>query len=239
MKSYDQQCLAIYIIFHSWYPFYFDRISRECICPGGRLNIKMPSYQYRDSHVKDKTVSPTVLSLTWESPYLGKTVFILRRGPGSPETHFGNETNTHNPAGFDRISGVFVETTNKSMLQFWSNTIVHGEVKKYLPINFFSHGICKTTAITVRMAKLHPENVGNNRCCFLCFAPNLSMMIVIMKKFTEVLSEPILRYDWNLDHKEECKIDINTQSVARYSANSSPFRPLSSDQWNISLSNHW
>ena len=49
--------------------------------PGGRLNIKMSSYQYRDSHVKDKTVSPTVLSLTWESPYLGKTVFILRRGP--------------------------------------------------------------------------------------------------------------------------------------------------------------
>ena len=43
----------------------------------------MSSYQYRDSHVKDKTVSPTVLSLTWESPYLGKTVFILRRGPGS------------------------------------------------------------------------------------------------------------------------------------------------------------
>ena len=43
----------------------------------GRLNIKMPSYQYR----KDKTVSPTVLSLTWESPYLGKTVFILRQGP--------------------------------------------------------------------------------------------------------------------------------------------------------------
>ena len=66
----------------------------------------MPSNQYRDSHVKDKTVgvnigsgngllpdgtkpfpeqmlSPTVLSLTWESPYLGKTVFILRRGPGA------------------------------------------------------------------------------------------------------------------------------------------------------------
>ena len=41
----------------------------------------MSSYQYSDSHVKDKTVSPTVLSLTWESPYLGKTVFILRRGP--------------------------------------------------------------------------------------------------------------------------------------------------------------
>ena len=46
---------------------------------GGCLNIKMYSYQYRDSHVKDKTVSPTILSLTWESPYLVKTVFILRR----------------------------------------------------------------------------------------------------------------------------------------------------------------
>ena len=49
--------------------------------PGGCHNIKMPSYQHRDSHVKDKTVSTTVLSLTWESPYLGKRVYILRRGP--------------------------------------------------------------------------------------------------------------------------------------------------------------
>ena len=38
----------------------------------------MPSYQQRDSHVKDKTV----LTLTWESPYLGETIFILLRGPG-------------------------------------------------------------------------------------------------------------------------------------------------------------
>ena len=48
--------------------------------PGDRLNIEMLSYRCRDSNVKDKTVSPTVLSLTWESPYLGKTVFIMRRG---------------------------------------------------------------------------------------------------------------------------------------------------------------
>ena len=26
----------------------------------------------------------TVLSLTWESPYLGKTVFVLKRGPAIP-----------------------------------------------------------------------------------------------------------------------------------------------------------
>ena len=48
----------------------------------GPSQYKDVVYQYRDSHVKDKTVSPTVLSLTWESPYLEKTVFILRRGPG-------------------------------------------------------------------------------------------------------------------------------------------------------------
>ena len=48
--------------------------------PGGRLNIKMSSYQYRDPHVKEKTISRP-LFLTWESPYLGKTVLILRRGP--------------------------------------------------------------------------------------------------------------------------------------------------------------
>ena len=41
-------------------------------CKKCRLNITIPSYQYRDSHVKDKTVLPTVLSLTWESSYQGR-----------------------------------------------------------------------------------------------------------------------------------------------------------------------
>ena len=50
--------------------------------PGGRLNIKS-SYQYRNPHVKGKTVlRPSYVwhgnPHTWE-----KTVFILRRGPGS------------------------------------------------------------------------------------------------------------------------------------------------------------
>ena len=40
---------------------------------GGCLNIKMSSYQYKDPYVKDKTSLTTVLSLTWESPYLGMT----------------------------------------------------------------------------------------------------------------------------------------------------------------------
>ena len=49
---------------------------------GGGLNIKASSYQYRDSQVKDNAVLPTILSLTWVSPYLGKITFILRQGPG-------------------------------------------------------------------------------------------------------------------------------------------------------------
>ena len=68
----------------------------KCICPpgsrgeggGGRLNIKILSYQYKDSHVKDKTVSSTVLSLTRESPYQGKTIFVLRQGPGVNKSAF-------------------------------------------------------------------------------------------------------------------------------------------------------
>ena len=47
----------------------------------GRLNIKMLSYQYRDSHVKDKTVSPTVLSLTWDIPIPGKDGLYIETGP--------------------------------------------------------------------------------------------------------------------------------------------------------------
>ena len=41
----------------------------------GRLNVRMPSYQYNDHYVKDRTVLPTVLSLTRESPgkYLANT----------------------------------------------------------------------------------------------------------------------------------------------------------------------
>ena len=52
--------------------------------PGGRLNIKMPSYQYRDFHVKDKTVSPTILSLTWESPYTWERRLYIETGPSFP-----------------------------------------------------------------------------------------------------------------------------------------------------------
>ena len=55
--------------------------------PGGHLNIKM-SYQYRNPHVKDQTV--TVLFLTWESTYLGKMVFILQRG-SDPDQHFSDK----------------------------------------------------------------------------------------------------------------------------------------------------
>ena len=47
----------------------------------GRLNVKMPSYQYTDPHVKDKTVSRKS-HLQTGKPIPGKTVFILRPSPG-------------------------------------------------------------------------------------------------------------------------------------------------------------
>ena len=50
--------------------------------PGPHLNIKTVFSRYGDSHVKDKTVGETVLSLTWESLYWLDDIFILRRPPG-------------------------------------------------------------------------------------------------------------------------------------------------------------
>ena len=41
----------------------------ELLRPGPCLNIKTVFPKYGDSHVKDKTVGETVLSLTWESLY--------------------------------------------------------------------------------------------------------------------------------------------------------------------------
>ena len=49
--------------------------------PGGRLNIKMSSYQYRDPRVKDKVVSRRLI-FDMGIPCLGKTVFILSQCPG-------------------------------------------------------------------------------------------------------------------------------------------------------------
>ena len=75
-------CSKIYLLIICFEYYVVDQMTLIKLDAGGHLNIKMPSYQYRDSHVKDKMVSPTVLSLTWESPNLGKTVFILKRGLG-------------------------------------------------------------------------------------------------------------------------------------------------------------
>ena len=48
---------------------YQIRVNSNGISPGPRLNIKTVFPRYGDSHVKDKTVGETVLSLTWESLY--------------------------------------------------------------------------------------------------------------------------------------------------------------------------
>ena len=66
---------------------------------GGLLNIKMSSYQYRNPHVKDKTVSA----------YLGKAVFILRRDPDV----LGNMT-ANTPVQYENVSAT---PTKKSWIQ--------------------------------------------------------------------------------------------------------------------------
>ena len=69
---------AFSIISLSWDDTNSWNLSSQRTMTKGCLNTNMQSYQYGDSNVKDKTVSPTILSLTWETPYLGNMVFILR-----------------------------------------------------------------------------------------------------------------------------------------------------------------
>ena len=64
-------------IFPDWLCQYHD-----CWWPGPRLNINTVFPQCGDSHVKDKTVGETVLSLTWVSLYWYDSIFIWRSPPG-------------------------------------------------------------------------------------------------------------------------------------------------------------
>ena len=49
------------------------------VATGVNLNIKIPSYQYRKSHYKDKTVGRFIFIM--ENSYTEQTETILRRGP--------------------------------------------------------------------------------------------------------------------------------------------------------------
>ena len=53
-----------------WPEVHYPRTYCAIIINQGVVSIRMSSYQYRDSHVGVKTVSPTVSSLTWKTPYL-------------------------------------------------------------------------------------------------------------------------------------------------------------------------
>ena len=65
--------------------------------PGGRLNKKDGLTRYGDC------VLTAVLSLTWKSPYVDKTVFILRRGPGHQQEYCSGLAST-----FHDLHGRFV-----------------------------------------------------------------------------------------------------------------------------------
>ena len=49
-----------------------------------KLNIKMSSYQYRDPHVKDKTVSRDRLIFNMGIPIPGKDGLFIETGPRGP-----------------------------------------------------------------------------------------------------------------------------------------------------------
>ena len=51
--------------------------------PAARLIIQMSSYQYRESHFKDKTVSRQSYRHNGNSYHTGKAVFIIKTGPVS------------------------------------------------------------------------------------------------------------------------------------------------------------
>ena len=110
----------------------------------------MPSYQYRDPHVKDKTVSPTIFSLTWESPYLGKTVFILRRGPGN---HMHVKISTH------RFSLNKLEKLQERVLRF----VFHDATFPYDTLlewgNFLSLSVYRVRCLAIEVFKcVHGNN---------------------------------------------------------------------------------
>ena len=60
---------------------FMDNQTPQTETSGPRLNIKTVLSTYGDFHVKDKTAVKDVLSLTWESPYLVRPSFLLRRPP--------------------------------------------------------------------------------------------------------------------------------------------------------------
>ena len=110
----------------------------------------MLSYQYKDSHVKDKTVSLTVLSLTCESPYLRKTVFILRWGPGPRfnirmtsyqyrKSHCGDKTILRPSYLHNGIS-----YTGKTTSLYWIRALVSGLHVLSSPSKFHQVGVLRS-----------------------------------------------------------------------------------------------
>ena len=107
--------------------------------PGGRLNIKMSSYQYRDSHYKDETVSR--LSHLYDGNlYTKKDVLYIETGPwkllplwqpepGKVSTHDKWQGDTRQ----QRLGPCTQQTTKYDALQLytynqiWCITAVHSK----------------------------------------------------------------------------------------------------------------
>ena len=118
---------------------------------GGHLSIKIPSYQYRNSHYEDKTVS-------WPS-YLytipRNTIFVLRWGPG--------------------FNGLGKDNCKTRRETFWDLVWLILEVWRY--ICYFHHPVIHTGYVTVWDGHDQPgvvlvikrtpwlQSTANKHCC--------------------------------------------------------------------------
>ena len=81
-SNYDPTVCYITLIYHVYVPrrtqlWVANRWLWDSGVPGVRLNIKTSSHQHRNFHYRNKLI------FIMEIPIPGKTVFILRRDPGS------------------------------------------------------------------------------------------------------------------------------------------------------------
>ena len=87
---------------YTWNPSF--QLHSQYRCCWGRLNIKMSSYQYMDSHYKDNTVSRPYCLYNGNLIH-GKTVFIMKRIPGDAEAMTLPATSLTGLSGNVPISG--------------------------------------------------------------------------------------------------------------------------------------
>ena len=162
-------------------------------------SIKLSSYQYRDPHVKDKIFNMGIL-------YPGKTVFILRRGPG----HWSDVPcqGLHSQDGFWGSECLFVvrscEKTPQNYTEVWQA---------------FQQHCCRITSskskatrqfwypISVAALPIYCDKIMSAKLIKACVCPKLAVDRVFGLFMFDWISPPRLSYMASLSWKQ------NSQSI--------------------------